>query len=109
MRAKVLFLATLLTCATAALSAQNIQLDPSEMNGSAAHANDTKLIATPPVASNQQQQLEQAVKDVHFDFDKADLRPEDRAILPSDAEWLKAHPDVILREMPTITAPWCTT
>lgn len=56
----------------------------------------SKLVAAPPLSSDQQQQFEQAVKDIHFDFDRADLRDEDRAILSTNAEWLKAHPDVII-------------
>lgn len=96
MTGRVLFLAGILTCVTAAASAQFIQVDPSEMNGTAHHANDAKLIAAPPLPSNEQQDFEQAVKDVYFDFDKSDLRQEDRAILASDADWLKAHPDVMI-------------
>ena len=42
------------------------------------------------------QQFEQGIKDIHFDFDSADVRDEDRAILSTDAEWLKAHPDVLI-------------
>lgn len=59
-------------------------------------ADDSKLVAAPPVPATEQQQFEQAVKDIHFDFDRAILRPEDQAILASDAEWLKAHPDLIV-------------
>jgi peptidoglycan-associated lipoprotein len=31
---------------------------------------------------------------VHFDFDKYDIRPADRAVLAAHAEWLKQHPAV---------------
>src|SRR5437588_6970110 len=92
--AKVLFLATILGCVPAV--AQSIQLDPGEMNGSANPARDAQLVTLPPVAPSEQQQFEQSVKDIHFDVDKANLRDQDRAILASDAEWLKAHPDVIV-------------
>lgn len=34
------------------------------------------------------------IQDVHFDFNKADIRPEDQAVLQKNAEWLKAHPEV---------------
>ena len=57
---------------------------------------NSKLVAAPPLSSDQQEQFAQAVKDIHFDFDRADLRDEDRAILSTDAEWLKAHPDIIV-------------
>ena len=49
-----------------------------------------------PVPANQQQQFQQDVKDIHFDFDRSDLGAEDRTILARDAEWLKAHPDVLV-------------
>ncbi|HXW89016.1 MAG TPA: OmpA family protein [Terriglobales bacterium] len=49
----------------------------------------------PPDAA-QQQLVEQNLKDVHFDFDRADLRPDDRSSLETDARWLKDHPDVII-------------
>jgi outer membrane protein OmpA-like peptidoglycan-associated protein len=53
----------------------------------------------PPVRllpGNEQQQFRQDVKDIHFDFDRSDLGAEDGTILASDAEWLKAHPDVLV-------------
>ena len=37
------------------------------------------------------------VGDVHFDFDRSEIRDEDRTILTRDAEWLKAHPDVFVK------------
>jgi peptidoglycan-associated lipoprotein len=53
-----------------------------------------------PTASDlpntEQQQFQQDVKDVYFDFDRADLRMNDRRTLATDAEWLKAHPDVMI-------------
>lgn len=36
------------------------------------------------------------LKDVHFDFDRYDLTPENRQILEQNAAWLKANPDVIV-------------
>lgn len=54
------------------------------------------LLAAPPLSSDQQQQFDQGIKDIHFDFDSAEVRDEDRAILSTDADWLKAHPDVII-------------
>ncbi len=35
-----------------------------------------------------------SLKDVHFDFDRYDLRPDARATLRTDADWLKANPSV---------------
>jgi peptidoglycan-associated lipoprotein len=81
--------------AIAIASGQSIQLDPSELNGTENPARETKLVSMPPLPSDEQQQFESSVKDVHFDFDKSDLRPEDRTTLQQNAEWLKAHPQVI--------------
>jgi len=36
----------------------------------------------------------QNVKDIYFDFDKADVKPDQVSILQSDASWLKEHPNV---------------
>lgn len=36
------------------------------------------------------------LRDVHFDFDKAEIRPEDAKILVANAAWLKAHPDYLV-------------
>jgi len=51
--------------------------------------------AIPPNPS-QQQAVQQNVKDVHFDFNRADLRPDDQATLQSDAQWLKANPNTLV-------------
>jgi len=55
---------------------------------------EVKLPPVPPLPPSEQQQFQQDVKDVHFDFDRSELRDEDRTILAGDAEWLKAHPSV---------------
>ena len=96
MGSRIIILVAFLCGAFAAVFGQSIQLDPSELNGSGNSTTDSKLVSIPPMPSNDEQQFEQAVKDVHFDFDKSDLRDEDRAILSSDAEWLKAHPEVTI-------------
>lgn len=49
--------------------------------------------STPP-APSLQQLFEQNVSDVYFDFDKASLRSEARAVLTRDAEFLRAHPEI---------------
>jgi peptidoglycan-associated lipoprotein len=49
-----------------------------------------------PLPASEQQQFLQDVKDIHFDFDRSDLRAEDRTVLARDAEWLKAHPHVLV-------------
>src|SRR5579872_1730287 len=50
----------------------------------------------PPPTPQEQQETQQDLKDIHFDFDRSDLRSEDRGVLQSDADWLKAHPDVFV-------------
>jgi peptidoglycan-associated lipoprotein len=55
-----------------------------------------KVPPAPPLPASEQQQFRQEVKDIHFDFDRSDLRAEDRTILAGDAEWLKAHPDLLV-------------
>lgn len=48
-----------------------------------------------PVPPTEQQEFAQNVKDVYFDFDRSDLKPEDETTLQRDAEWLKAHPSAM--------------
>jgi peptidoglycan-associated lipoprotein len=49
-----------------------------------------------PLAPTEQQQFQRDVEDVHFEFNRSDLRMQDRTILASDAEWLKSHPEVMV-------------
>lgn len=44
----------------------------------------------------QQQDIQQNLKDVFFDFDSYDLRPQDQATLQTNAGWLKSHPNVVV-------------
>lgn len=85
MRSRILAFATILLCSWVASFAQSTQT-----------VEESKLIAAPPVPSEQRSQFEQTIKDVHFDFDRADLTAEDRRILASNADWLKAHPGVLV-------------
>jgi peptidoglycan-associated lipoprotein len=48
----------------------------------------------PETKPEERQAFSSSVKDVYFDFNKADLRPDAQAVLQRNAEWLKAHPDV---------------
>lgn len=54
----------------------------------------TTAAPIPEANPDQRQAFSAQVKDVYFDFNKAELRPDDEAVLQKDAEWLKAHPDV---------------
>ncbi len=38
----------------------------------------------------------EALREIHFDFDKYDIRPGDAAILDGNADWMKAHPDSLI-------------
>lgn len=51
---------------------------------------------TLPPGRTEQTNVQENVKDIHFDFNRSDLRAEDRSTLESDAQWLKAHPDVFV-------------
>lgn len=57
---------------------------------------DPNVPRLPPPTPQQQQEVQQNAKDIHFDFDRADLRAEDRATLARTADWLKAHPGVFV-------------
>lgn len=101
MRNKILAVASILLCFVGVGLAQSLtsaQPDPGQTNGQdhATTVTDARLVAAPPLSSDLQEQFQQAIKDIHFDFDRADLRAEDRTILASDAEWLKSHPDVLI-------------
>jgi peptidoglycan-associated lipoprotein len=55
----------------------------------------TSSVAPLPLTSpDQRQAFRDNVKDLYFDFNRADLTDDDEATLKKDAEWLKAHPDV---------------
>jgi len=53
-------------------------------------------VDTLPPSPAEKREVQQNIQDIHFDFDRAELRPEDRSILEADAQWLKAHPDAIV-------------
>ncbi|MBV8829548.1 MAG: OmpA family protein [Acidobacteriaceae bacterium] len=65
--------------------------------GGSAEADTTVTVSTPPPPAPPPAQpsltpaqiLAQQVQDVHFDYDKSDIRPEDQAILQGDANALK--------------------
>ena len=50
--------------------------------------------ATPPRPS--EFKATESLKDIHFDFDKYEIRPEDARILDADAAWLKSRPSDLL-------------
>jgi len=96
MGSKLSLLTAFMLCIFGGCLAQSVQIDPAELTGNERSGNEAKVESAPPVSSGDQQQFSEAIKDVHFDFDKADLRPEDQQILTSNAEWLKAHAEVMI-------------
>jgi len=50
----------------------------------------------PPLPATEKQRFEQEVKDIHFDFNRSDLLMDERNTLAENAQWLKAHPDVLV-------------
>ncbi|MDR3726380.1 MAG: peptidoglycan-associated lipoprotein Pal [Terracidiphilus sp.] len=52
----------------------------------------------PPVAvqenTTEEQLFAQSVKDIYFDYDRYDLRAEDKAAIDANAAFLKAHPSI---------------
>lgn len=47
-----------------------------------------------PTSSGVNVDYNSAVKTIHFDFDKYDIRPDQVAIMQQNASWLKANPNV---------------
>jgi peptidoglycan-associated lipoprotein len=58
------------------------------------------VAATPPGAPARRPPAEfqpvEALKDIHFDFDKYDIRPGDAKILDENARWMKANPSYLI-------------
>jgi peptidoglycan-associated lipoprotein len=52
------------------------------------------VAATPPRPS--EFKATESLKDIHFDFDKYEIRPEDARILDADAAWLKSRPNDLM-------------
>src|SRR5262245_1560620 len=52
--------------------------------------------APAPAVSTLEYRPHRALKDIHFDFDRASVRPADVRILDASAEWLKANPKQLL-------------
>jgi peptidoglycan-associated lipoprotein len=52
--------------------------------------------APAPPSLTEDQLFEQNIHDVYFDYDKADLRPQDSTVVEQDAAFLVKHPDIKL-------------
>ena len=68
--------------------------------GGSVDANARLTVTAAPVAApaapdyTEEQLFAQSVKDIYFDYDKYDLRAEDKATIDADAAFLKAHPSI---------------
>ena len=85
-----------LALATSVFAQSNPSSDQSSPSEQPSSPTDTNAVQIPPPTPTQTTTVDQQLKDVEFDFNRADLRPEDQQILQSDADWLKAHPDVFV-------------
>jgi peptidoglycan-associated lipoprotein len=54
------------------------------------------LTEPPPITDFQEPENKEIFRDIHFDFDRSDIRPIDRPILEGIAGYLKANPKVFL-------------
>jgi peptidoglycan-associated lipoprotein len=71
-------------------------VEPSQMQPSGPA---TAAPQTPPTAGRPSLREFVAIpelKDIHFDFDKYDVRPGDAKILDANAQWLKSNPDQLV-------------
>lgn len=91
-----LIILALLAFATSAFAQSNPSSDQNSPTAAPSTPADANAVQIPPPTPAQTTTVDQQLKDVEFDFNRANLRPEDQQILQSDADWLKAHPDVFV-------------
>jgi peptidoglycan-associated lipoprotein len=48
----------------------------------------------PPTSLTDEQMFAQSMKDIYFDYDKADIRPDQQASLQTGAQFLQQHPNI---------------
>ena len=48
----------------------------------------------PPPSLTEQQLFAQNVKDIYFEYDKGDIRPDQQSVLQADAQFLQQHPNI---------------
>jgi peptidoglycan-associated lipoprotein len=94
----LLVFSLLLTLNLLAQTAQETTAPAAPQDQSAANAEipNVPVPAVPIPTDTQRQAFHQSVQDIHFDFDRANIRPEDRATLQSNAQWLEAHPNTFI-------------
>ena len=57
---------------------------------------ETTTVQKPKVAKITEEEKAEIFRDIHFDFDKSDIKDEDRPILRKIADWMIEHPSVKL-------------
>ena len=48
----------------------------------------------PPPSATEEELFSQNIKDVYFDYDKSDIRPDQQSAVQSDIDFLKQHPNI---------------
>ena len=48
----------------------------------------------PPPSATEEELFSQNIKDVYFDYDKSDIRPDQQSAVQSDIDFLKRHPNI---------------
>jgi peptidoglycan-associated lipoprotein len=105
MRASLLIVAVLallssaVSFAQSATSSNTMDSSPANRAENDPEGRPVNNVSTPQVplpTESERTKVDQDLRDIHFDFDRADLRPEERAALELDANWLKSHPDVFV-------------
>ena len=67
---------------------------PATMTGASHHTSGLVTAAWPPAPSEFVATPE--LKDIHFEFDKYDIRPGDGKILDANARWIKTSPNMLV-------------
>jgi peptidoglycan-associated lipoprotein len=96
MKQSILITIAVVLLGVGSLSAQSPSASHNELLAAGSGIGASPSTPIPLANATEQQLVDQNVKDIHFDFALAELRPEDRSILASDAQWLKDHPGVIV-------------
>jgi peptidoglycan-associated lipoprotein len=95
MTLRIISLSSVLLLLAGSLSAQSLLASNWDNALALPDGSPTPASVLPPSPA-EQREIQQNVRDIHFDFDQADLRAEDRSTLEQDAQWLKAHPDTLV-------------
>lgn len=64
-------------------------------SNSSASSQESRTTTPPSTSAENRQAFRENVRDVYFAFNSVELSEEARAILAKNADWLKAHPDVV--------------